>query len=202
MIVIVDYGMGNLGSIASMLRKCDAEACISASPDVIADASKLILPGVGAFDSGMKALRERGLEQVLTKKAFSDRVPILGICLGMQLMARRSEEGQETGLGWFDAECVRFRFSQTAESRKVPHMGWNDVVGADDLGLGGDEIPRFYFVHSFHIQCQNASNVIGRSTYGYEFASVIRNENIMGVQFHPEKSHRYGMRLLRWFAEF
>jgi glutamine amidotransferase len=203
MIVIVDYGMGNLGSVVNMLKKGGAQAVISSDPKVIAPASKLILPGVGAFDSGMRNLAERGLVTLLHQKVLEEKVPILGLCLGMQLLTKNSEEGQLSGLGWLDATTVRFRFSQEKSDLKIPHMGWNSIQIKKKSPLFTDlpSEPRFYFVHSYYVICQDIEDVAATTGYGFDFASVVWRENIMGVQFHPEKSHNFGLRLLKNFAE-
>jgi glutamine amidotransferase len=192
MLTIVDYGLGNLGSIQNMLRKLGHPVEVVDDPERIDGASKLILPGVGAFDRGMDHLTERGLVGPLSKRVIADGVPILGICLGAQLMTRESEEGQRPGLGWLEARTVRF-FSREPHDLKVPYMGWNDVEPTRPH-------PRFYFVHSFHFECERADDVLATSTYGYRFASAFAFRNILGVQFHPEKSHKFGMKLLDNFA--
>jgi glutamine amidotransferase len=203
MITIVDYGVGNLGSILNMLKKVGAKAQASSDPDVLRRADKLILPGVGAFDVGMKKLNEAGLVPVLNELVLEEQVPVIGLCLGMQLMTRRSEEGTEAGLGWIDAETVRFKFGPKNAQLKVPHMGWNtlDIRRQHPLvaDLGPDS--RFYFVHSYHVVCQNEADVVAYTDYGYPLAAIINKGNIMGAQFHPEKSHKFGMQLLRNFAE-
>lgn len=203
MLVIVDYGLGNLGSIANMASKLGATPVVSSDPDVLGAADKLILPGVGAFDRGMQNLRERGLIDVLEQKALQERVPVLGLCLGMHLFTRGSEEGNEPGLGWLDADTVRFHFAGNGGSLKVPHMGWNEVGGCRPHYLldDTDTERRYYFVHSFHVVCSEPELVVGETLYGYPFASIVARENIVGVQFHPEKSHRFGMALLRNFIE-
>jgi glutamine amidotransferase len=203
MIVIVDYGMGNLGSILNMLRKIGAEAKLSSAPADIEQADKLILPGVGSFDSGAKNLHAFGLVPVLSTKVLDKKTPILGICLGMQLFTRKSEEGQLPGLGWIDAETVRFRIENRPEKLKVPHMGWNTVQIKREAGLFDHMFPdpRFYFVHSYHLVCHNEDDILSTTFYGYEFASSFGNANILGVQFHPEKSHKFGMKLLKNFVE-
>ncbi len=201
MIVIVDYQMGNPGSIRNMLKRIGAPSLISSDLAEIKRATKLILPGVGAFDRAIQNLQERGMVDVLSRRVMAERTPILGICLGMQLMTRSSEEGASRGLGWIDAETVRFK--RLAPSMKVPHMGWDRISPARSHPLfeGLGEKPRFYFVHSFCVRCTSRENALATSTYGCEFDSVIAQEHMIGVQFHPEKSHRFGMRLLKNFAE-
>lgn len=202
MITVVNYGMGNVGSIANMLKKIGAEACISAEPSVIAKAEKLILPGVGAFDNGMANLERSGLIPILNECVLGRGVPIMGLCLGMQLFGRRSEEGRSAGLGWIDAETVRFRFEPQNGGLKVPHMGWNRVQIADRPSplQGMPAETRFYFVHSYHMVCADPSVVMTTTEYGCTFVSGVKRENIIGVQFHPEKSHRFGMELFRNFV--
>jgi imidazole glycerol-phosphate synthase subunit HisH len=202
MITIVDYGVGNLGSIRNMLKKLGVESVVTSEPGQIAQAAKLILPGVGAFDTGMRNLARLGLLEPLHRQVRERRRPVLGICLGMQLMARRSEEGEEAGLGWVDAEVVRFE-PAALTGLKVPHMGWNVVHAAKPSALLADMEgeQRFYFVHSYHMRCSDPADVLLRASYGTEFDAGIEHENVAGVQFHPEKSHRFGLRLLKNFAE-
>ena len=202
MIVIIDYGMSNLGSMANMLRKVGAAATVSADPGIVERAEKLILPGVGAFDNGMRQLGERGLVPLLRERAAAG-TPVLGVCLGMQLLACRSEEGQLPGLGLIDARSVRFRPSGGPVPLKVPHMGWNAVHPERDHALFAEmpEEMRFYFVHSYHVVCADAAAPLARATYGGEFTAAVARDNVMGVQFHPEKSHKFGMCLLRNFVE-
>ena len=203
MIVIVDYGMGNLGSIANMLKKVGAQSRISSDPQVIESADKLILPGVGAFDLGMKNLNQRSLVDLLNVQVMDLKKPILGPCLGMQLFTLTSEEGKEQGLGWLDAQTVRFKFDGVNSHLKIPHMGWNTLQIQkphpllEDLGTDA----RFYFVHSCHVTCNNQEPVLATTNYGYDFPSVVAQDNILGAQFHPEKSHKFGMKLLTNFAE-
>lgn len=203
MITIVDYGVGNLGSIINMLKKVGVKAIASREPDVLQQAEKLILPGIGAFDAGMSKLNELGLVQLLNYLALEKRVPFLGLCLGLQLMTKKSEEGQTQGLGWLDAETVRFRFGAEQAHLKVPHMGWNtiDVCRPHPLFTDLDPLSRFYFVHSYYVRSYGSEAVLAETDYGMRFHSVLGKGNIMGAQFHPEKSHKYGMRLLRNFAE-
>lgn len=204
MVTIVDYGVGNLASIANMARKAGTECVISGDPSVVAAADKLILPGVGAFDRGMANLEERGLIPALTERAMQRRVPTLGLCLGMQLMGRGSEEGSRAGLGWIAADSVRFKFSADAAALKVPHMGWNYIEPAAstapaELIAALPAEPRFYFVHSYYLACDQPSDVMCWTTYGARFASGIHHNNLWGTQFHPEKSHSFGLSLLRNF---
>lgn len=203
MIVIVDYGVGNLGSIINMLKKAGARAIASSNPDVLQQAEKLILPGVGAFDAGMDKLNECGLVPLLNHLALEKKVPFLGLCLGLQLMTKRSEEGQTSGLGWLEAETLRFKFEADQAHLKVPHMGWNtlEIRRSHPLFAGLDPEARFYFVHSFYVQSHDPDAVLAETDYGGYFHSIFAKDNIMGFQFHPEKSHKYGMRLLKNFAE-
>jgi glutamine amidotransferase len=202
-ITIVDSGVGNVGSIANMLRRCHGEAKVTADAAAVASAAKLILPGVGAFDAGMEALCRGSLDAALHDAVIGRGVPILGICLGLQLMARRSEEGQQAGLGWLRGDVVRFRTEGVGTtSLPLPNMGWRTVTFTAGARLGtGDANTRFYFAHSFHLRMDDGADVTGTSTYGYEFPAVVEVENMMGVQFHPEKSHRFGAELLRRFAD-
>jgi len=198
--VVIYYGMGNIGSVLNMLKRVVGDAVSSSETLRMIAASKLILPGVGAFDNGMENLRSRGLIGVLTEQVRERQKPILGLCLGMQLFGHGSEEGVQPGLGWLDAHCRRFRFE--AGGWKCPHMGWNQIKPTSVIPLLaslGDET-RFYFSHSYHVCCQDAGEVVATTTHGYEFASVVCSHNIVGVQFHPEKSHKYGMRLMADFA--
>jgi glutamine amidotransferase len=200
-IAIVDYDMGNVGSIRNMLKKIGVAAEVTCDPDRIAAAEKLILPGVGAFDAGIENLRRSGLVPLLEQRVREARVPVLGICLGMQLMTHGSEEGRLEGLGWIDACTLRFRPDDPA--LKVPHMGWNRVFAARPSALTDDlpDEPRFYFVHSYHVRCASEDDVVLTTPYGGLFHSAFRRDNVWGVQFHPEKSHKFGMRLLASFAQ-
>lgn len=203
MIVIVDYGMGNLGSVRNMLDRIGAPARIGSTPDELEGADKLILPGVGAFDHAIRNLQERNLIPTLNRMVLEERIPVLGICLGMQLLTNGSEEGTLPGLGWIPGEAVKFRFPDRTAPMRLPHMGWNTIIRKQSSGLLGvpDPLERFYFVHSFHVQCQDAANLLATSQYGLEFAAAIVKGHILGTQFHPEKSHRYGMGILSRFAQ-
>jgi len=200
---IIDYGMGNIGSIVNMLKKIGATAIVSNREEELKNVEKLILPGVGAFDHGMENIKDLGLDSVLEQFVLVERKLILGLCLGMQLLTHKSEEGVLSGLGWLDAETVRFTFDSNAKKNRVPHMGWNNVsVQISHPLLKNLVNPRFYFVHSYYVVCNNPELVYGTTEYGgISFASVIGNDNVFGVQFHPEKSHHFGMQLLTNFVE-
>ena len=203
MITIVDYGTSNLGSMQNMLKKVGAESRIATSPDDLLDADKIIVPGVGSFDAGMKRLLQSGMVPILNEKVLVKQVPTLGVCLGMQLMTAGSEEGELPGLGWIAARAKRFD-QQADPGLKVPHMGWNQVraTKASALVEGFPEEPRFYFAHSFHVSCETPADVLLETSYGAgTFTSAFQRGNLMGAQFHPEKSHRYGMQFFRNFVE-
>jgi glutamine amidotransferase len=201
MITIIDYGIGNIGSIKNMLKKIGAKSEITSDLNTIEKARKIILPGVGSFDYGMKQLKENNLINILNKKVIDEQTPLLGICLGMQLLSKRSEEGEEAGLGWIDASTIKF--VKVTEDLKIPHMGWNTVEKKRESRLLTD-LPaesKFYFVHSYHVKCHVASDIILSSSYGTEFTCAIEKGNVLGVQFHPEKSHKFGMQILKNFSE-
>lgn len=200
MLVIVDYKMGNLGSVQNMLKKIGVQSVVSSDPEEISKATKLLLPGVGNFDRAMDNLHALNLIPILNKKVLIEKTPILGICLGMQLMTKHSEEGNVQGLGWVNAKAVKFDdFKDTG--LKVPHMGWNSTFFVNNHPLGKNlEESRFYFVHSYKVICEDQKNVLVTSSYGAEFHSGIVADNVVGVQFHPEKSHRFGMQLLENFC--
>ncbi len=201
-VTIVDYGLGNLGSVANMLRRLCRTPEITGDPARIARARALILPGVGHFDRGTRELDRLGLRAALDEQVLGRQVPVLGICLGAQLLARSSEEGTSRGLGWIAADVRRFRFERGHELA-IPHMGWNEVEPADPVFFRGHEPgeTRFYFVHSFHIVCDDPRAVAARSHYGSPFVAAVRDRHIWGAQFHPEKSHRHGMTVLaNWLS--
>lgn len=201
MIVIVDYGAGNLSSIKNMFKRIGfRDVFISSEKKAIASASKIILPGVGAFDNGMEHLKRYGLIDILNIKALKEKVPFLGICLGMQLMTKGSEEGKLPGLGWFDAYTVKF--DPTDPSLKIPHMGWNYInnINKEKDFLKKDKKYRFYFAHSYHVKCSQ-DDVLYTTQHGSEFHSAIKKENLIGMQFHPEKSLHFGMDIFESFSK-
>jgi imidazole glycerol-phosphate synthase subunit HisH len=201
MIVIIDYGLGNLASVLNMFKKIGVkEAVVSGDMNVIAKAGKILLPGVGAFDAGMNNLEKSGLIPVLNQKALNEKVPVLGICLGMQLLTKRSEEGQKPGLGWIDAETVKFH-PDPALKLKVPNMGWNYIeVKRPNPLVDQESRNRFYFVHSYYVRCFDESQSLATSNFGVDFTCMVNKDNIFGAQFHPEKSLKFGMKVLGNFA--
>lgn len=201
MITIVDYGMGNVGSIKNMLKYIGKESTITSDPDKIYKASKLILPGVGSFDIAMRNIEKHNLLEVLNLKALKDKIPILGICLGMQILTNDSEEGISKGLGWINANTKKFKLNET--KFKIPHMGWNTVKVANEnlLSKQFHTDTRFYFVHSYFVKVNDEKNSILKTQYHINFDSAINNDNIYGVQFHPEKSHKNGMQLFKNFIK-
>ncbi len=201
MVVIIDYQAGNIGSIRNMIKKLGSEAVISSDEAVIRSATKLILPGVGSFDYGMSKLQELGLLDILSQKVGIENIPILGICLGAQLMCRASEEGQLPGLGWIQGDVKRLPGVKDGAKYTVPHMGWDIVRLQKPSKLFSDmqEPARFYFVHSYYIACDDKRDVLTSNTYSVSFDSAFERGNILGVQYHPEKSHKFGKQLLRNF---
>ena len=191
MIAIVDADLGNIGSVANMARKAGLEPVVTADPGVLADADAVVLPGVGAFDRASEALTRLGLREALQQRVVEEGTPFLGICLGMQLLATGSEEGDLPGLGWLDARVT----AVDAPGLPVPHMGWNHVEPVRPTPLLAGDAPRFYFVHSFRMVCADPADVLATTTYGTTFTSAVARGNITGVQFHPEKSHAFGLAL-------
>lgn len=201
-ITIVDYKMGNLRSVEKACKAVGADVIITSDPKKIASATKLILPGVGHFGEAMKQLHQLQLHSVLSNAVIERKVPIMGICLGMQLMAGASEEGDCEGLGWFDADVVRFQMKDTHRF-KVPNTGWNSVsIEKEHSIFNGLQAPEFYFVHAYHMQCSDKKDVLCRTNYESDFTSAIAKENILGFQFHPEKSHDSGKTIFRNFMSF
>lgn len=200
MIVIVDYGMGNLLSIRNMIKKVGGQAEITGDHNKILAAKALILPGVGHFGKAMSRIKTLKIDEVLNEKVIQQSTPILGICLGMQLLMEHSEEGDADGLSWINGTVKKFRFSDS--DLKVPHIGWTDIHPVkNQLFNGLEDEARFYFVHSYYVQCRNSEDVLATVNYGFDFHCAVNRKNIFGTQFHPEKSHKYGMKLFSNFLE-
>ena len=201
MITVIDYGMGNLGSVINMLKKIGVASKITTDLEDIKTATKLLLPGVGSFDKAMQIINDSGIKEVLDYKVLKEETPVLGICLGMQLLTNNSEEGIEKGLGYINASTKKFSFQD--KKMKVPHMGWNLVEKSTSslLTTNFEEESRFYFVHSYYVEVENQENSILKTEYGLEFDSAIQHKNVYGAQFHPEKSHKFGMKLFENFAK-
>jgi len=202
LIVVVDYGLGNLGSFANMFKRLGVPAQVTRDRVQIEAADKLVLPGVGSFEHGIEQLRSLDLFDLIDHQVRVKQTPILGVCLGAQLMTRGSREGAMPGFGWIEADTVAFDLAKAGANVKVPHMGWSDIEVCKDSPLFHNmhPEPRFYFVHSYHFECDDSEDVLTTSVYGYPFTSAFERGNVMGVQFHPEKSHRFGMKLLGNFA--
>lgn len=203
MIVVIDYDTGNVGSVLNMLKKVGAKAVVSRDPHVLRDAEKLVLPGVGAFDEAMGNLHRFGLFDTLNELVLERQTPILGVCLGAQLMARSSEEGSLPGLGWLNARIVRFQ-ARDGVGLRIPHMGWNVVepqMPGGGIFDGVVQPMRFYFVHSYHMAPDDPELELASSYHGYRFTSALARKNILSMQFHPEKSHKFGLQVYRNFVE-
>ncbi|MCM1251805.1 MAG: imidazole glycerol phosphate synthase subunit HisH [Clostridium sp.] len=201
MIVIVDYGMGNLYSVKNMLKYLGYDSVVTDSMNEIEKADRLILPGVGNFGKAMSVINESGLRDILNRKVLEEKIPILGICLGMQLFLEYSEEGNCEGLGWINGDVRRFELD--GQGLKIPHMGWDYIERQHDSELLVNPKPdeRYYFVHSYYVTCKDRNHAVATTEYGITFDSVIQKENIAGTQFHPEKSHKFGMNILKNFVE-
>jgi glutamine amidotransferase len=202
MVTIIDYGTGNLGSIQNMLKKIGCKSIITSNINEIENSEKLLLPGVGKFDYGMQQLIDRNILEVLNKKVLIEKTPILGICLGVQLFTQKSEEGLLPGLGWFNSETIKFKID-TSSNYKIPNMGWQNITKKKESKLlsGLPANARFYFVHSYHLKCNSPDDILLEANYSYNYTCAIEKENIVGVQFHPEKSHKFGMKILQNFVE-
>jgi glutamine amidotransferase len=199
-VVIIDCGMGNLFSVKKKFRKLGGDITVTSNPAEINNADKIVLPGVGHFGKAMDNLRNLNLLETLNENVLIKKKPILGICLGMQLMAKKSEEGNAEGLGWFDADVVHFNVSDKLRY-KIPHTGWNQITNTKESMLmkGIPDSSEFYFVHSYHFKCNNQQDILNLTDYEYSFPSAVEKDNIFGVQYHPEKSHELGVRLLNNF---
>jgi len=202
MITIVDYSMGNIQSVAKKCNSLNVKTIVTSKPNEILQAEKIILPGVGHFQKAIENLQSNGVWEALNEVVLVKKVPILGICLGMQVMGKNSEEGNNkiNGFGWFDAKVIKFRIKDTLKY-KIPHIGWNQVKIEKDNVLFKDVDLQsgFYFVHSYHFQCNNISDVLNTTEYEYNFVSAVQRDNLFGVQYHPEKSHEAGTQLLKNF---
>lgn len=201
MIAIIDYEIGNLAAIKNMYKRIGINCLITSNPKEIEDAERLILPGNGSFDACMLSLRDTGLIPLITHKVLERKTPMLGICIGAQMLGNNSEEGVEAGLGWIDLSVKRLPSSQEI---RIPHMGWSHVkseVSDDALNEVLNDEARFYFVHSYYLDPISRDNILMTANYGIQFAAAVRRDNIVGVQFHPEKSHRFGKQFLSWFAK-
>lgn len=202
MIAIINYGVGNLFSVQNMFKHIGAEAIITADVYEIKNATRILLPGVGNFDSCMRRFNESGLRTIVEAKVFLEKVPILGICVGAQMMTRGSEEGIEKGLGWVNADTIRFNLNDNYKL-KIPNMGWHELIISGQSPLWNDlpDEARFYFAHSYHFKFDNDELVTGKAKYGYEYPVAFKKQNIYGTQFHPEKSHKFGMKVLDNFSK-
>lgn len=200
-IAIVDYGVGNLSSIENMFKRIGIDALVTSNPHEIEASEKIVLPGVGAFDSCIEKFHHSGLREVIDNMVNQKQQPILGICVGLQMMTERSEEGSNPGLGWIKGRTVKFHEEDLPKGYKVPHMGWSDVqLSKPSSLLQNIEEPRFYFAHSYYVVPENENDILLFGEYGKRFTAAVQKNNIVGVQFHPEKSHSFGMRFLQNFA--
>ncbi|MDX2281761.1 MAG: imidazole glycerol phosphate synthase subunit HisH [Saprospiraceae bacterium] len=203
MIGIIDYGLGNINAFLNIYKKLHVPAKRLRILDDFSDVEKLILPGVGAFDHAMESFNKSGIREIVEKMVLTDKVPVIGICVGMQMLAGSSDEGKLHGLGWIPGTVKRFDESKIQFTTHLPHMGWNDVLVKKDSPIFADfpEDPRFYFLHSYYFECSEEKDSIAQSDYGYPFTCSVNRENIYGVQFHPEKSHGFGEKLLENFSK-
>jgi len=203
MITLIDYGVGNIFAFQNVYKRLDIPTKIAKTPADLKNAEKLILPGVGAFDYAMEQLNASGMRQILDELVMEKKIPIIGICVGMQMMGNRSDEGTSEGLKWVDADIIKFDENLIQQRTKLPHMGWNDVspLKGHPLFKGLEQESIFYFLHSYYFKCNHREDVIAISDYGISFASAVNSNNIYGIQFHPEKSHQYGEKLLNNFAQ-
>ena len=203
MVTIIDYGVGNIFAFQNVFKRLNIPSRIAKSEDDLKNVDKLILPGVGHFDYAMSQLNKSGMRKRLDELVLLEKTPIIGICVGMQIMARKSDEGVLDGLCWIDAEVKKFDESTINHYTKLPHMGWNDVTPNNNHSLfrGLEQEAIFYFLHSFYFKCSDEKNSISKTDYGINFTSSVQHDNIYGIQFHPEKSHSYGEKLLENFAK-
>lgn len=203
MITVVDYGLGNVQAFVNIYNRLDIKVSVAKSSSDFVKTTKIILPGVGSFDRAMEQFNSSGLRNLIERLVLEEEIPILGVCVGMQMLAGASEEGRLSGLGWIDGNVKRFDLNSMIQFQNLPHMGWNNVVSEnkDSLFEGMRKESRFYFLHSYYFDCYQESNIIGVTDYGFLFTSAVKKKNIYGVQFHPEKSHHDGTQLLKNFSE-
>lgn len=203
MITIIDYGLGNVLAFVNVYTRLNIPVAVAKTAADLAGATRLILPGVGSFDHAMERLNQSGMRDALETLVVQQRMPVMGICVGMQMLAKASDEGRLPGLGWIDGQVRKFDLATMPAGSNLPHMGWNDVNPTADGGLfkGLEKDARFYFLHSYYFECAQEANVLAVTDYGPDFSCAVRRDNVYGVQFHPEKSHHFGSQLLRNFAE-
>jgi glutamine amidotransferase len=203
MITIIDYGLGNIRAFANVYERLNIPVSVARTADDLKDTTKIILPGVGAFDHAMSKLNKSGMRETIDKLVLDRQLPVIGICVGMQILAKSSEEGVLPGLGWIDATVKRFDASILKSKTQLPHMGWNTISpnNSNPLLVNFSTDSRFYFLHSYYFQCNNQNDTIATTDYGIQYASAVNSRNIYGVQFHPEKSHQWGIQLLKNFAD-
>lgn len=203
MITIVNYGSGNIQAIENIYKRLNIEVTVADTIEALSPATKLILPGVGAFDKTMRQLVDAGMKSKLDSMVLEKKIPVLGICVGMQILANGSDEGELPGLGWIKGTVKKFDVAKFTQKPHVPHMGWNNVMPTIEHPLfkNMDEQQGFYFLHSYYFECINSRDILSITEYGDQFASAVYNDNIFGTQFHPEKSHRNGIQLLKNYAE-
>jgi glutamine amidotransferase len=202
MITIIDYGVGNIFAFQNVYKRLDIPTRIAKTHEDLVGAKKLVLPGVGSFDYAMNQLNASGMREQLDELVIEKKIPVIGICVGMQMMGNRSAEGSLDGLKWIDSEILKFDESLIQQRTKLPHMGWNDVtpIGNHPLFSGLEKGSIFYFLHSYFFKCNNPTESIAVSDYGISFTSAVNRDNVFGIQFHPEKSHQFGEKLLHNFA--
>lgn len=203
MIAIINYGVGNIRAFKNIYDKLNVPVKIAEKYTDLVNVDKIILPGVGAFDHAMFKLNSSGMRDLIDELVLVKKMPVIGICVGMQMLANKSNEGESQGLGWIDAEVKKFDVSKIIYKTHLPHMGWNDVstVGSNPLFNGLNSHAKFYFLHSYYFDCKENQNIIAKAEYGIDFACAVNRDNIFGVQFHPEKSHNYGIELLKNFSK-
>lgn len=203
MIGLIDYGVGNIRAFANIYKQLDVPHKIASSVEDLEGCTKVVLPGVGAFDHAMEKLHQSGMKEKLDELVLEKKMPVVGICVGMQMLAKRSDEGTSEGLGWIDGEVKKFDVSKIQYATHLPHMGWNDIVPTKESPIlkGLEKDAKFYFLHSYYFSCNKEQNAIASTEYGVDFTCAVNNENIFGVQFHPEKSHHFGITLLKNFSE-